>query len=116
MSEHGTKYRLDGDAFAFAKLVLCAVAVAMLCIWLFGCATLEPKPVAVQVKTVEVPKAVPVPCVDAADIPATTPTAMPDASADAARLAAGASADLHNLVAENAKLRALLISCTKVTP
>lgn len=93
------------------------VAIVVVLVALFGCAEAAPKPVAVQVRTVEVPKLVPVPCVDAADIPAQAPTAMPDPKADAARLAAGASADLHNLVTENAKLRALLLPCTKdLTP
>ena len=99
-----------------ATLVFVACVVGII-VTFAGCADVPPKPVAVQVRTVEVPKAVPVPCVAAEDIPAKTPTAMPDPKADAARLAAGASADLHNLVAENDKLRALLISCTKdVTP
>lgn len=104
--------------FALGLVTGCALVVLVVVLLaLVGCADVAQKPVAVQVKTVEVPKAVPVPCVAPEDIPPRTPTAMPDASADAARLAAGAAADVHNLVAENDKLRALLISCTmKGTP
>jgi hypothetical protein len=98
--------RSIGTAVLLVGLVVAIVALG-------GCAELTQKPVAVQVKTVDAPRAIPVPCVYPTDIPPKTPTAMPEPGADAARKAAGASADLHNVVAENDKLRALLVPCTK---
>jgi len=99
-----------------ARAVLLAIGLLLLVVLaslLAGCAELPRKPVAVQVRTVEVPRIVPVPCVAAADIPPRTPTAMPDARADAARKAAGAYVDMRNLVRENDELRALLTACTQ---
>lgn len=93
--------------------VLIAVMLVAAITAVAGCADLAKRPVAVQVKTVEVPRVVPVPCVAAEDIPPRTPTAMPDPKADVARKAAGAYVDLHNLAAENEQLRALLIPCLK---
>jgi hypothetical protein len=98
----------DVVAYVFF-VVLVGASVALMA----ACATDGVRPVAVQVRTVEVDKPVPVPCVAASDIPAPTPTTMPAPPADVARLAAGAYVDMHHLVVENAQLRALLIQCTK---
>jgi hypothetical protein len=93
--------------------VLLAVILVALVMLFTGCAEVEKRPVAVQVKTVETVKAVPVPCVTPDDIPARAATVMPDPSADVARKAAAAYVDMRNLYTENEQLRALLIQCTK---
>lgn len=95
--------------------VLLVVIIVVFILILIGCAEVEKRPVAVQVKTVETVKTVPVPCVTPDDIPARTGTVMPDPSADVARKAAGAYVDMRNLYIENEQLRALLIQCTKGT-
>lgn len=86
-------------------------AIALLLL-LAACAPLPTKPIERQVETVTVEKPVPVPCIAAADIPPKTPTVM-DPKADAARKAAAAYVDMHNLVQENDTLRALLVQCSQ---
>ena len=86
---------------------------------LAGCATVPPGrviPPGVEVRTVEVPKIVPVPCIKAEEIPPPTPTAMPAPDADDVRLLAGAYVDLHNVVQENDDLRKLLTQCASGIP
>lgn len=96
-------------------LALFLVAIVVGIAAMSGCATTG-KPVAVQVKTVEVVKPVPVPCVTPEEIPPRTPKVMPDpAQSDLARKVAGLYVDFKNLVAENEQLRAILTQCTKGT-
>jgi hypothetical protein len=81
---------------------------------LSGCATTPRPPVAVQVKTVEVVKAVPVPCVTPEEIPPRAAKVSPDpAKSDLARKVAGLYVDFKNLFNENEQLRALLVQCTQ---
>jgi hypothetical protein len=63
--------------------------------------------------TVETPIAVA--CIRPEDIPELPPSAMPDKSADVARKAAGASADLRDLRTKFLQMRALLIGCAAMT-
>ena len=89
------------------------VVLVIVAVSLTSCAELERKPVAVQVKTLETVKLVPVPCVAPDDIPARAAKVMPDPTTDAARKSAGVAVDFKNLYRENEQLRALLIQCTK---
>lgn len=89
-----------------------SVALAVV---LAGCATDKVKPQLVErVRTVTVTKTVPVPCVEASEIPSESQTAFPPQPADSARNASAASADYMSLFDENQKLRAILVKCTKV--
>jgi hypothetical protein len=95
--------------------VLLAVVLVAMVLLFAGCAEVEKRPVAVQVKTVETVKAVPVPCVTPDEIPQRSASVMPDPRSDVARKAAAAYVDMRNLYTENEQLRALLIQCTKGT-
>lgn len=88
------------------KAAAIVVAVALL---LGGCAIFEPK---VVVRRVEIP--VPVPCVDAGDIPAGRvmeheSLLREDSIFDKVR---AITIDLRGLQADDARLRALLVECT----
>lgn len=89
----------------------------ILCGLLAACAAAPPAPSVITSSapstTVQTPVAVS--CVDPADIPLEHPTAIPARGADVARLAAGASADVRQLRADNAKLRAMLLACATTT-
>lgn len=92
------------------------VTVVILIAATTGCETVQRKPVAVEVRTIPAPTAVPVACIDPAEVPPKTPTVMPDPKADIARKAAGAYVDMRNLYLENERLRALIAQCTGVKP
>lgn len=88
----------------YAVLAACVVA---------GCATEPQRPVVAEIRTVEVRVPIPVPCVASDKIPERPRTALPEASADIARKAAGASAEVRALDQQNKELRALLLACAK---
>lgn len=85
----------------------------LVAVLLAGCATDAPREVAVLSSapstTVQVPLGVA--CVDAKDVPPAPATAMPPRGSDIGREAAGASADVRALRAQNAQLRAMLLAC-----
>lgn len=103
--------QVEGQSVA-RLFVAVALLIGILC--LAGCddpQSCPPPPV--QVKTVTVDRLVPVPCANAADIPAATPMLSDQATGDAAADLDLALAELIPLRADNAEMRAMLSACTK---
>lgn len=81
---------------------------------LLGCASAPeraPPPLLGEVRTEVVKVAVPVPCVNEADIPKRPPTNMPPPDSDVARLMAGAVADARTQSAYSSELEAVIRAC-----
>lgn len=101
------------------KEFLCAVAaviltflMACMIIILAGCSTFEaPKPVIGEVRTEVVKVAVPVACIEEANLPKRPGTNMPPPDSDVARLMAGAVADARTQSAYSSELEAVIRAC-----
>lgn len=82
----------------------------LLILLLAGCATPDRPKLATEVVTLP-PMQVPVPIPCAVGIPTRPPTALPPPTADIARKAAGASADVRALNQHADQLEAALLAC-----
>ena len=112
--------KLDPITIDVLRSVVIAIAIVFIVVVLStmgGCDATQPvrpTPVAIQVKTVDAPRVIPVPCVDAAEIPPPSETVMPPRGSDGVRKSAGAYVDMRKLATENEVLRGLLTKCTRL--
>lgn len=83
----------------------------LLALLLAGCVTDPPKPVVGELRTVTIEVPVKVPCLTPGDLPKRPVSAMPDASADIGRKAAGAVADARAYAAYADQMDAAAKAC-----
>lgn len=87
-------------------------AIVAISVLLAACAQ-EPPKLLTEIKSLEVRVPIPTPCVSLASLPERPTTALPDPTADIARKAAGASAEVRALEQYAKELRAALEACAK---